>query len=31
LLENLPRTENGATVKASDIEYVTAWKIGAPP
>jgi aconitate hydratase len=30
LLENLLRTENGATVKASDIEYVTAWKIGAP-
>jgi aconitate hydratase len=29
LLENLLRTENGATVKASDIEYVTAWKIGA--
>jgi aconitate hydratase len=30
LLENLLRTENGATVKASDIEYVSAWKIGAP-
>ncbi len=30
LLENLLRTENGATVKASDIEYVTEWKIGAP-
>jgi aconitate hydratase len=30
LLENLLRTENGATVKASDIEYVAAWKIGAP-
>jgi aconitate hydratase len=28
LLENLLRTENGATVKASDIEYVAAWKIG---
>src|ERR1700735_4997229 len=31
LLENLLRTENGATVKPSDIEYVAAWKIGAPP
>src|SRR5580704_7113760 len=31
LLENLLRTENGATVKASDINYVAAWKIGAPP
>src|SRR5579863_3715978 len=30
LIENLLRTENGATVKASDIDYVTAWKIGAP-
>jgi aconitate hydratase len=30
LLENLLRTENGATVRASDVEYVTAWKIGAP-
>ena len=30
LIENLLRTENGATVKASDIEYVTEWKIGAP-
>ena len=30
LLENLLRTENGATVKASDIEYVAQWKIGAP-
>jgi aconitate hydratase len=30
LLENLLRTENGAAVKASDIEYVTEWKIGAP-
>jgi aconitate hydratase len=30
LLENLLRTENGGTVKASDIEYVAAWKIGAP-
>src|ERR1700689_2937599 len=29
LLENLLRTENGATVKASDIEYVAEWKIGA--
>jgi aconitate hydratase len=29
LLENLLRTENGATVKASDINYVAAWKIGA--
>src|SRR5271163_1139151 len=29
LLENLLRTENGATVKASDVEYVAAWKIGA--
>src|SRR5580658_7480445 len=29
LLENLLRTENGATVKPSDIEYVAAWKIGA--
>jgi aconitate hydratase len=29
LLENLLRTENGAAVKASDIEYVAAWKIGA--
>src|ERR1700728_1902044 len=31
LLENLLRTENGATVKPSDIEYVAAWKIGAAP
>jgi aconitate hydratase A / 2-methylisocitrate dehydratase len=31
LIENLLRTENGATVKASDIDYVAAWKIGAPP
>src|SRR6202167_1326929 len=30
LLENLLRTENGASVKAPDIEYVAAWKIGAP-
>jgi aconitate hydratase len=30
LLENLLRTENGAAVKPADIEYVTAWKIGAP-
>jgi aconitate hydratase len=29
LLENLLRTENGATVKPSDIDYVAAWKIGA--
>src|SRR5581483_5731110 len=29
LLENLLRTENGATVKAADIEYVAQWKIGA--
>jgi aconitate hydratase len=29
LIENLLRTENGATVKASDIDYVAAWKIGA--
>jgi aconitate hydratase len=29
LLENLLRTENGATVKASDIDYVAHWKIGA--
>ena len=30
LLENLLRTENGRTVKPSDIEYVAQWKIGAP-
>src|ERR1700683_1874922 len=30
LLENLLRTENGDTHNASDIEYVAAWKIGAP-
>ncbi|MGA2878952.1 MAG: aconitate hydratase AcnA [Bryobacteraceae bacterium] len=30
LLENLLRTENGGVVKASDVEYVTQWKIGAP-
>jgi aconitate hydratase len=30
LIENLLRTENGATVKASDIDYVAAWKIAAP-
>src|SRR5580698_1506316 len=30
LLENLLRSENGVTVKPSDIEYVAAWKIGAP-
>jgi aconitate hydratase len=29
LLENLLRTENGAAVKASDVEYVAQWKIGA--
>jgi aconitate hydratase len=29
LLENLLRTENGASVKASDIDYVAQWKIGA--
>jgi aconitate hydratase len=29
LLENLLRSENGATVKPADIEYVAAWKIGA--
>jgi aconitate hydratase len=29
LLENLLRTENGGTVKPSDIDYVAAWKIGA--
>jgi aconitate hydratase len=29
LLENLLRTENGATVKPSDIEYVAQWKVGA--
>jgi hypothetical protein len=25
----LLRTENGAAVKASDVEYVAQWKIGA--
>jgi len=30
LLENLLRTENGQTVKASDIEYVAKWQIGGP-
>jgi aconitate hydratase len=30
LLESLLRTENGQTVKASDIEYVAQWKIGGP-
>jgi aconitate hydratase A / 2-methylisocitrate dehydratase len=30
LLENLLRSENGATVKASDIDYVARWRIGAP-
>jgi aconitate hydratase len=29
LLENLLRTENGAAVKVSDVEYVAQWKIGA--
>src|SRR5277367_6212534 len=29
LLENLLRTEDGRTVKASDIEYVAKWQIGA--
>jgi aconitate hydratase len=29
LLENLLRTENGASVKASDIDYIAQWKIGA--
>ena len=28
LLENLLRTENGASVKPADVEYVAAWKIG---
>ena len=31
LLENLLRTENGATVKPADIEYVAQWKIGTQP
>jgi aconitate hydratase len=30
LLENLLRSENGQTVKASDIEYVGKWQIGVP-
>ena len=30
LLENLLRSEDGRTVKGSDIEYVAQWKIGAP-
>src|ERR1700690_2986899 len=30
LIENLLRMEDGRTVKASDIEYAAAWKIGAP-
>ncbi|HYL35372.1 MAG TPA: aconitate hydratase AcnA [Bryobacteraceae bacterium] len=30
LLENLLRSEDGRTVKASDIEYVAKWRIGAP-
>ena len=30
LLENLLRTEDGETVKRSDIEYVAAWKLDAP-
>ena len=29
LLENLLRTEDGETVKRSDIEYVAAWKLDA--
>jgi aconitate hydratase len=29
LLENLLRTENGASVKASDIDSIAQWKIGA--
>ncbi len=31
LLENLLRFEDGATVKASDIEYVAEWDIRRPP
>ena len=30
LLENLLRSEDGSTVKPSDIEYVAKWQIGAP-
>ncbi len=30
LLENLLRSEDGRTVKPSDIEYVAKWQIGAP-
>src|ERR1700693_5647079 len=30
LLENLLRSEDGRTVKPSDIEYVARWQIGAP-
>ncbi len=30
LLENLLRSEDGRTVKNSDIEYVAKWRIGAP-
>jgi aconitate hydratase len=30
LLENLLRSEDGRTVKPSDIEYVAQWRIGAP-
>ncbi|HEY6393686.1 MAG TPA: aconitate hydratase AcnA [Bryobacteraceae bacterium] len=30
LLENLLRSEDGRTVKASDIEYVAKWRIGGP-
>jgi len=30
LLENLLRSEDGRTVKKSDIEYVARWQIGAP-
>jgi len=30
LLENLLRSENGQTVKASDVEYVAKWQIGGP-
>src|ERR1700730_1307313 len=30
LLENLLRTEDGQTVKSSDIEYVAQWRVGGP-
>src|SRR5271155_4670467 len=30
LLENLLRSEDGRSVRKSDIEYVAQWKIGAP-